>query len=113
MCWANVSVGIVGVDFFCLSTRSAVHLMGDLVTLLIIQSRGWPFLLTFWSLTNFAVLSGAYKIAEHWLYWQDLVGIFNEENPSGSAASNDWNRTVLTVGVIVGVVVFRVEWLWW
>jgi hypothetical protein len=69
------------IDFLCLSTRFSVNLVGNLLTLLIAQSRGWPFVAVVWGVLDFALLHGESNLASHWLYWQDVAGIFNEANP--------------------------------
>jgi hypothetical protein len=69
------------IDFLCLSTRMMTRAFGNLVTLFIVQSKGWPFITFTWSLFNFALLHGSYRLADHWLYWQQPIGIFNETNP--------------------------------
>lgn len=93
------------IDFLCLSTKTAVNLLGNMVTLLIIQSRGWPFMLVFWGLLNFGLLQGSSRFVDHWLYWQDVLTIFNGENPSGGIPSSDWNRRILLVAICVGAAV--------
>jgi hypothetical protein len=72
---------VLVIDFLCLSTRVMVGAFGNFLTLLIVQSRGWPFALFVWALLNFGLLRGQSDFVRHWLYWQDLVGVFNEENP--------------------------------
>lgn len=69
------------IDFLCLSTRVMVTIFGNLLTLFIVQSKGWPFLLLMWSVLNAGLLHGQNKFVKHWLYWQDPISIFNEENP--------------------------------
>jgi hypothetical protein len=93
------------IDFLCLSTKTTVNLVGNMVTLLIIQSRGWPFMLIFWGLLDFGLLQGSSRFVDHWLYWQDALTIFNEENPSGEIPASDWNRRILLVAICVGAVV--------
>ena len=83
---------------FCL------QLFGQFVTLFIVQSKGWPFLLTFWGIFGFALLSGDSEYARQWLYWQDHIGLFNERNPSGSVPSSDAYLTVLAVAVCLGLI---------
>jgi hypothetical protein len=56
-------------------------LCGNLVTLLIVQSKGWPFLAVMWGVLDFGLLHGSSKFVAHWLYWQVALGVFNEKNP--------------------------------
>jgi hypothetical protein len=69
------------IDFLCLSSRIMVKTLGNLVTLFIVQSKGWPFTVFMWALFNFGLLHGSHAFPNHWLYWQELIGIFNQENP--------------------------------
>lgn len=56
-------------------------MFGNLLTLLLAQSRGWPFIALFWGLADFGLLHGGSKFASHWLFWQDAIDIFNVANP--------------------------------
>lgn len=73
---------VIVIDFLCLSTRFSVNVFGSLLTLLIVQSKGWPFIACMWSILNFALLFGTSRFVKHWLFWQDILGIFNDKNPS-------------------------------
>jgi hypothetical protein len=72
---------LVVIDFVCLGTRAAVSMLGPVLTLLIVQSRGWPFLLVMWGTFNFALLGGRSRFSDHWLFWQHDIDVFNEVNP--------------------------------
>jgi hypothetical protein len=50
-------------------------------TLKVVQARGWPFMLFFWSIFNMILLCGSHKFAAHWLFYQDFLDVFNEKNP--------------------------------
>ena len=125
------------IDFLCVGTRVIPRILGPIFTLLIVQSKGWPFVLFCWSVLDFGLLYGTHPFAAHWYvpnsqrssnlngmewkrtqsfvcysfacecrgYWQDLVGLFNEENPSGGVVNNPWNRTVLLIGVTLPIFV--------
>jgi hypothetical protein len=47
----------------------------------VVQARGWPFLLFFWSIFDIVLLSGGHTFSAHWLFFQDWLDIFNEKNP--------------------------------
>jgi hypothetical protein len=71
------------VEFLALRTKWAVKLVGPFVTLFIVQSKGWPFILFWWGIFDFCLLYGSSKWAQHWLYWQvrllqcmDASGLF-------------------------------------
>jgi Mechanosensitive ion channel len=99
------------IDFLCLNTRFFKTLFGNLVTLLIAQSKGWPFIAFTWGLLDFALLHGQNKFASSWLFWQDFFAVFNEVNPGGKVTSNEWNSRVLAIAVSVGVIV-SIKRLW-
>jgi len=54
------------VDYLALRTRVLARTAGPLVTLLVVQSRGWPVTLFFWGVYDFALLYGRYPFAKHW-----------------------------------------------
>lgn len=93
------------IDFLALKTRLLLRLLGPLVTLLIVQSKGWPCTITFWAIYDLILLSGDGRFVNHWAFYQDVVGLFNERNPSGNITSNIWNYRILVVAMVVGVVV--------
>jgi hypothetical protein len=93
------------IDFLALQTRLVLKLFGPLVTLLIVQSKGWPFLLSSWGVYNFALLAGSHPFARHWLFWQDWLGLFNDNNPSGSVTNSENFYRTLTICTCVGVAV--------
>jgi hypothetical protein len=100
------------IDFLCLDTRFFKTLFGNLVTLFIVQSKGWPFIAFTWGLLDFALLHGTNKFASSWLFWQDIFAVFNEVNPGGAVTSNEWNSRILAIAVSVGVIVsFKRLWL--
>ena len=55
---------IIVVDVLTLKSRTLLKLFGPLVSLLIIQARGWPYVLTFWGVFNFAFLQGRHSFAK-------------------------------------------------
>lgn len=93
------------IDFLCIGTKGMLRLLGPLLTLLVVQSKGWPFVVFCWSVLDFGLLYGDNDFVKHWGYWQDLVGLFNEENPSGGVVGSDWNKRVLLIGATVSVFV--------
>jgi hypothetical protein len=96
---------VLFIDFLALQTRLVLRLFGPVVTLLIVQSKGWPFLVSSWGLYNFALLAGSHPFARHWLFWQDWWGLFNDNNPSGSVTTSEAFFKTLTICTSVGVVV--------
>jgi len=91
------------IDYFALNTQASLRLCGPLVTLLLVQSKGWPFMVLFWGLFNFALVTGTYPFSNHWLYWQDLWGLFNNDNPSGEVTNSHQFYVLCAVAVGVGL----------
>ena len=75
---------ILTIDILALRTPLFLRTVGSFATLMIVQARGWPYVLTFWSLSDFCFLFGNHAFARHWLFWQDWIDLFNESNPAGS-----------------------------
>ena len=94
------------VDFLALGSRySILRYCGPIPTLLIVQSKGWPFISTFWGTYNLILLSGDSRYARHWFYFQDFIELFNEENPGGNVINSSTNYAILRLMIIVGVCV--------
>eukprot|EP00977_Amphora_coffeiformis_P004440 scaffold945_cov170-Amphora_coffeaeformis.AAC.20 len=66
-------------DNIVLGTRTAARLLGPLVTLYAIQGRGWPFVVTTWSVINLFLLHGTRKFQNNWL----LFVTYGFSNPEG------------------------------
>jgi hypothetical protein len=96
---------IILVDFFSIGSRVMLKILGPIFTLLIVQSRGWPFVLFWWSMLDFAMLYGDRAFARNWLYWQDHVGLFNSQNPSGQVVNSTLNTQILSIVAIVSAAV--------
>eukprot|EP00561_Arcocellulus_cornucervis_P003859 CAMPEP_0185807866 /NCGR_PEP_ID=MMETSP1322-20130828/5267_1 /TAXON_ID=265543 /ORGANISM="Minutocellus polymorphus, Strain RCC2270" /LENGTH=1399 /DNA_ID=CAMNT_0028504049 /DNA_START=527 /DNA_END=4726 /DNA_ORIENTATION=+ len=60
---------ILMVDVLTLRTRTVLKIFGPFVSLLVIQARGWPYIVTFWAVWNFAFLQGKHSLAKHWLFY--------------------------------------------
>jgi hypothetical protein len=54
------------IDYIAIRTRWAVRALGPYLTLCIVQSKGWPCTLFFWSVFDFALLYGDNRFANHW-----------------------------------------------
>lgn len=57
------------VDFLALRTRWFVKIFGSRMTLLLVQAKGWPFILFWWGVYDLCFLYGDNPFARHWLYW--------------------------------------------
>jgi hypothetical protein len=74
---------------------------------------GWPFIVFSWGMFNFGMNSGTNAFAQHWLFWQHALPIFNEAtNPSGTITHSYVNYAVNGIAVALGFVV-AVKRLWW
>jgi hypothetical protein len=51
------------------------------------------------------MLYGDRNFARHWLFWQDYVGLFNEENPSGDVVDSTPYTRILAITAVVSVTV--------
>jgi hypothetical protein len=91
------------IDFLALDTRLLLNVIGPVMTLLLVQSKGWPFLMAFWSGFDFAMLHGSGRFAAHWLYWTAGIKLFSEENPAGHVVENTWNTTILATAMGLAV----------
>lgn len=60
------------VDIFSLRTRISLRIWGPFITLWIVQSKGWPSLITLWAIIDFIVLYGKSEWTNHWLFWQQV-----------------------------------------
>lgn len=93
------------IDFLALRTRWFVKVFGPFLTLMIVQSKGFPFILFAWGCFNFLLLYGNGKFARHWLYFLDEVDLFNDTNPSGGIPASDTYQTVLILFIVIGSIV--------
>jgi hypothetical protein len=98
-------VEVFVIDFLFLQTKVMLRLVGPLMTLLVVQSKGWPFLLSIWGVLDLAMIAGDNPFARHWLFWQDAIALFNAENPGGDVTSSERFYKVLVISVTVGAVV--------
>lgn len=103
---------VIIIDLLTLHFRVTTRLCGTIFALLLVQSKGWPFIVSAWGVFNFAMNSGTNVFAQHWLYWQGAIELFNATNPSGTITFSKVNYTVNGIAVGLGVVV-AVKRLWW
>lgn len=96
------SMEIFFIEYLTLRTRFMIRLYGPFITLCVAQSRGWPYILIFWAVWDFGLLYGNNQFANHWLYYQDAVGMFNAENPSGDVTQNNIYFRVLIAAIVLG-----------
>ncbi|KAG7357550.1 mechanosensitive ion channel [Nitzschia inconspicua] len=103
-CLSKMTESLV-IDFFALRTQFTLRLFGPMVTLLLVQSRGWPFLFCCFGMYNFALTVGDSSFSNHWLFWQPYIGLFNKQNPPGFVTSSLAFYQVCAVAMCVGAAV--------
>jgi hypothetical protein len=54
------------IDYAALQTRYMNLILGPYITLAIVQAKGWPFILFWWSIFDFIMLFGNNHFANHW-----------------------------------------------
>eukprot|EP00934_Nitzschia_sp_Nitz4_P000767 Nitzschia sp. Nitz4//scaffold126_size65214//36226//39877//NITZ4_006159-RA/size65214-processed-gene-0.40-mRNA-1//-1//CDS//3329534698//767//frame0 len=91
---------LILIDFLALD-RGYLFRFGARLPLFIMQARGWPFVLFFWCMYDWALLSGKHPFFAHWLYFQNAIDLFNEGNPDGGLVSSSRNDTIL--GIATGL----------
>ena len=64
-----------------------------------------PFILFFWGLYDLGLLAGSSAFVRHWLYWQNIISMFNENNHSGTVLDNPKNYLAIWLAVGIGSVV--------
>jgi len=99
------------VDIFAMRSNFALKLFGPFLTLVLVQSKGWSFQLMCWGLCNLALLHGRIPFANHWLYWQPYISMFNANNPSGGVLSEPKYLSVLIACIVIGFFIsFEENW---
>ena len=58
---------------------------------------------TFWGAYNLILLAGDERYVRHWLYFQDTIGLFNEQNPGGHVVDHNINYAFMRTMIIAGV----------
>jgi hypothetical protein len=98
-------VEAVVVEFLAIQSLAVLNSFGPGLTLLLVQSKGWPFLTSTWGILNLLLVNGNTPFNRQWLFWQDLWGLFNERNPSGDVTNALWFFRISVITSILGVVV--------
>ena len=83
------------IDVIVLETKVALMIFGRVITLIAMQVRGWPTLLVIFSGYSYGLSYGQQTYVKHWLFWQNSIDLFNENNPSGTVTSNPWYGSFL------------------
>mmetsp|Transcript_17647 Transcript_17647/g.36724 ORF Transcript_17647/g.36724 Transcript_17647/m.36724 type:complete len:1213 (-) Transcript_17647:27-3665(-) len=96
---------IFWIEILALRSSFFNMVVGPYLALAVIQSRGWPYICIFWPVLNFCFLYGNHEFAKHWLFWQDMLDIFNEVNPVDGVTDDNFYFRLLMVMIFIGVTV--------
>lgn len=88
------------IDCIIHSTRLGKKL-GALVRLVLVESRGYPFVLSSWGLWDLILLQGNGKFQMNWLYFTG-IGLYSSENPGNYIFDSDWYLGVLHCMIAIG-----------
>ena len=94
---------LVIIDFLTLRTKLVPKLLGSSLSLVLAQSKGWPFIFFLWAVWDFALLYGDRRFVHYWAYRQDLLGLMNNHNPSGHVTSHEQYLRILASAVVVSL----------
>jgi hypothetical protein len=96
---------LILIDFLILRTRLFPKLLGSSLSLVLAQSKGWPLIVFLWAVWDFFLLYGDRRFVHHWAYWQDLLGLMNNHNPSGDVTSHEQYLRALISVVVLSIAV--------
>ncbi|KAL7500365.1 hypothetical protein ACHAWT_008467, partial [Skeletonema menzelii] len=85
-------------DVLALRTTLLLEVVGPLITLYIIQAKGWPLISIFWGLWSVALIQNS----GGWLAWTEIE-MFTAENHDGGILSGDTYQGLLTSLIMIGV----------
>jgi len=103
---------VISIDILALRTPLFLKVIGSFATLMLVQARGWPYVLTFWAISDFCFLYGNNPFSHHWLFWQDKLDIFNANNPPGQFLESEFYLRLLLAALCVGLLTsFKRLWL--
>ena len=106
------AIQLIVIDYLSLQRRFTIRFFGPRVTLVIVQSKGYPFLMFVWGLLNFCLLSGTHKLAKHWLFWQDFIAFLSPANPAGTITESAFNYKINATAMAVGLIVALKRFGW-
>lgn len=89
----------------CEGVRHSWFSNGPLVRLFLLQARRVPLQLVMWTLFNFMMLYGNGRFANHWMFYQEHIDLFNANNPSGAITSDARYRGLNSFVLVSGLAV--------
>ncbi len=63
----------------------------------------WPYNICFWAVLDFCLLFGNYAFPRHWLFWQNKLDIFNDNNPVNGVTNSNGYMRLLFACIFVGI----------
>ena len=90
------------IDCVTLSTRIVAKILGPLITIFCIQSKGWPFVVAGWGVWDMLLLHGNNDFQQHWLYWSGLA-IYSKANSGSYIIESQVYLRILLAMVIAGL----------
>ena len=84
-------------------TTIFVRTAGPLVAMVVLQSAGWPCLLSLWGCWNLVILHGDSLFVKHWLYWTGIRLFSIEHNFGDGILGSDLYGRVLAAMIVLGV----------
>ena len=84
-------------------TTLLVRTTGPLVALVVLQSAGWPALLSLWGCWNLLILHGDSLFIKHWLYWTGIRLFSIEHNFGDGILGSDLYGRILAAMIVLGV----------
>lgn len=88
------------VDVLASRSTLLLEVVGPLITLYIIQAKGWPLVSNFWGLWSLALIQNG----EGWLAWTEIE-MFSSDNHDGGIPSGDRYLQVLKSLITIGAAV--------
>ena len=98
-------IEVFTINYLCLRTKLTGKLFGPNFALLIVQSKGYPAILTAYGFISMIMLSGYNDFVKHWLFYQDAIKVFNASNPAGSVSESRIYVGVLGCCILCGCAV--------
>mmetsp|Transcript_6362 Transcript_6362/g.13250 ORF Transcript_6362/g.13250 Transcript_6362/m.13250 type:complete len:903 (-) Transcript_6362:51-2759(-) len=89
------------VDFLLLQHPFFVRILGPRISLIVVQSKGWPAIFFGWAFWCSMLLYGTGDFPQNWMYWQNGIKMFTDENPSGGVTSADTYGSLLLIGILM------------
>ena len=90
------------IDVLIMSSKTVVQMLGPWVTIFCLQSKGWPFLITYWGLYDMLLLHGDNNFQQHWLYW---TGIEIYSHAADDSTGGGGGGYILTSSVYLRVLI--------